>query len=53
MPRRSSPNPLTRSTLPCQSGQGGKANLAKTALADMIKGMRPDQIAKFKDKLDG
>ncbi|QDN58703.1 phage tail protein [Streptomyces sp. S1D4-20] len=33
--------------------KGGKANLAKTALADMIKGMRPDQIAKFKDKLDG
>ncbi|MFK0018188.1 phage tail protein [Streptomyces sp. NPDC090798] len=31
---------------------GGKADLAKTALADMIKGMRPDQIAKFKGKLD-
>nr|WP_168509571.1 phage tail protein [Streptomyces sp. S1D4-11]QIY96958.1 phage tail protein [Streptomyces sp. S1D4-11] len=32
--------------------RGGKADLAKTALADMIKGMRPDQVAKFKGKLD-
>lgn len=31
---------------------GGKAGLAKTALADMIKGMRPEQVSKFKGKLD-
>ena len=31
--------------------RGGKADLAKAALADMIKGMRPDEVAKFTSKL--
>lgn len=33
--------------------QGGKADLAAAALENMLKGMSPDQAAKFKSELDG
>ncbi|WP_399559594.1 hypothetical protein OIA45_48455 (plasmid) [Streptomyces chartreusis] len=33
--------------------QGGKADLAKAALAGMLEGMNPKQAAKFKGELDG
>jgi hypothetical protein len=33
--------------------QGGKADLAKAALENMLAGMSPDQAAKFKGELDG